>query len=110
MTVRVRLFAVALAPNPAVNLTNIHDTICVAGWTKTVRPSAQALRPIKQRLMAAVGATNPQLYELDHIVPLELGGAPLDEANFQLQAYAGECSARDKHKLEHEVSRLVCAR
>jgi len=30
-----RLFAAVLAFNPAVNQTNIDDTICVAGWTKT---------------------------------------------------------------------------
>jgi hypothetical protein len=59
--------------------------------------------------MAEIGATNPQLYELDHIVPLELGGAPLADSNFQLQAYAGECNAKDKDKLEFELSRLVCA-
>jgi hypothetical protein len=104
------LLAAALALNPAVNQSNIHATICVAGWTKTQRPSAQALRPIKEKLMAAIGASNPQLYELDHIVPLELGGAPLDVRNFQLQTYAGECNARDKDALEHELSRLVCAR
>src|SRR6516165_8392054 len=92
--VKGALFAAALALNPAVNQTNVHQTICVAGWTKTVRPSAQALRPIKDRLLAEIGATNPQLYQLDHIVRLELGGAPYDARNFQLQAYAGECNAK----------------
>jgi hypothetical protein len=106
---RARILAAALALNPAVNQTNIHSTICVAGWAKTVRPSAQALRPIKQKLMTQIGATNSQLYQLDHIVPIELGGALLDERNMQLQAYAGECSARHKDKLENELSRLVCA-
>jgi hypothetical protein len=103
------LFAAALALNPAVNQTNIHQTICVPGWTKSMRPPAQELRPIKDRLMAAIGATNAQLYQLDHMVPLELGGAPLDERNFQLQLYGGECNARDKDRLEFELSRLVCA-
>jgi hypothetical protein len=51
MTVRARLFAAVLVLNPAVSQTNIHDTICVAGWTKTVRPSPQALRPIEQKLI-----------------------------------------------------------
>jgi hypothetical protein len=74
MNKRAAFLAATLALNPAVNQTTIHQTICVAGWTKTARPSAQALRPIKDRLMAEIGATNPQLYELDHIVPLELGG------------------------------------
>jgi hypothetical protein len=34
-------------------------------------------------------------------------GAPLDDRNFQLQAYAGECNAKDKDKLEFELSRLA---
>ena len=35
--------------------------------------------------LAAIVATNAQVYELDHIVPLERGAAPLDENHFQLQ-------------------------
>jgi hypothetical protein len=72
--VKWALFAGALALNPAVNQGNIHETICVPGWTKSVRPTAQELRPIKDRLMAETGASDPQPYQLDHLVPLELGG------------------------------------
>jgi hypothetical protein len=46
-----RLFAAGLALNPAINQTTIDQTICVSGWAKSVRPSAQALRPKKQKLM-----------------------------------------------------------
>jgi hypothetical protein len=66
---RARIFAAVLALNPAVTQETIRTTICVPNWTKTVRPSPQVLRPIKQKLMTAIDATNPQLYQLDHIVP-----------------------------------------
>ena len=48
-------------------------------------------------------------YELDHIVPLELGGAPDDSKNLQLQPRWGECNADDKDRLEAELGRQVCA-
>jgi hypothetical protein len=47
-------------------------------------------------------------YELDHIVPLNLGGAPLNRRNFQLPPWRGACNARMKDELEAELSRAVC--
>jgi hypothetical protein len=41
-------------------------------------------------------------YELDHVIPLELGGAPLDERNLELELLAGACGAPAKNKLECE--------
>jgi hypothetical protein len=46
--------------------------------------------------------------ELDHIVPLDLGGAPLDPRNLQLQPRRGPCNARRKDALEVELSKAVC--
>jgi hypothetical protein len=60
-------------------------------------------------MMAEAGETNAALLELDHIAPLELGGAPLDRRNLVLPPWAGECNARQKDQLEHTLSRLVCA-
>jgi hypothetical protein len=48
-------------------------------------------------------------YELDHIVPLDLGGAPLDRRNMQLQPWGEACNARQKDALEVKLSRMVCA-
>jgi hypothetical protein len=39
---------------------------------------------------------NPRDYELDHIVPLDLGGAPLDLRNLMLQPWAVACNAHMK--------------
>ena len=50
-------------------------------------------------------------YELDHLVPLGLGGAPADPRNLWLEPRhpADGWDADRKHELEAELSRLVCA-
>ena len=62
---------------------DVHRTICLRGYTRTVRPPRQATDAIKRRQLRAYGdyaGTDPRAYELDHLVSLELGGAPADEA------------------------------
>lgn len=54
------------------------------GHTKTVRPPVSYTDPVKSKIMVAyhLGAGQPKAgYELDHLIPLELGGAPSDPAN-----------------------------
>jgi hypothetical protein len=60
----------------------IGATICTSGWTATVRPPTTYTGPLKLQMMAAyhVG-TDTSAFELDHLVPLELGGAPSDPRN-----------------------------
>jgi hypothetical protein len=69
------------ALNPAVTQATIDQTICVRGWTATIRPSDSVTEPEKLASMARYGVTNPRLYEYDHLIPLELGGAPNDLRN-----------------------------
>ena len=64
------------ALNPAVTQATIHKTICVSGWTATIRPPESVTEPEKLASMARYGVTNPRLYEYDHLIALELGGAP----------------------------------
>jgi hypothetical protein len=99
------------AINPNVVQDSIHQTICVNGWTKTVRPPASVMRDMKLELMAKAGlpASDAYQYELDHVVPLVLGGAPLDPANLQLQPWRGPCGAKAKDRVETELARRVCA-
>lgn len=60
-----------------INEGNIESTICVTGWTKTVRPPESESEPMKRTAMIAYGlpANAASTTELDHLVPLELGGA-----------------------------------
>jgi hypothetical protein len=48
-------------------------------------------------------------YELDHFVPLALGGHPRSEENLWLQSWVGEWSARIKDRLERKLQVLVCS-
>ena len=46
----------------------------MSGWTKTVRPPVSYTNKIKRQEMRVAGVTKSTDYELDHVVPLELGG------------------------------------
>ncbi len=62
--------------DPAVTQATIHSTICVTGWTATVRPpSAETTTAKYQVAYPAYGDPRPAVSELDHLVPLELGGS-----------------------------------
>lgn len=86
------------AVNPAVTQANIGSTICVKGWTGTVRPPVSYTSVIKTNMMGTGTFTatyNGQTYsyrgygvggsqadaEEDHNLPLEAGGAPADPRN-----------------------------
>ena len=99
------------ATNPDVTQENIGTTICVKGWTKTVRPPASYTSPIKRRLMEAAGIpwSDHAQYELDHRVPLEVGGNPSDESNLWIEPYFGAWNAHLKDDLELRINRLVCS-
>ncbi|MFG2823407.1 hypothetical protein ACGFX4_28775 [Kitasatospora sp. NPDC048365] len=66
------------ALNPAVTQATISTTICVKGWTATVRPSREYTDEAKKSQLAASGRADQDLthYQEDFIVPLELGGDP----------------------------------
>lgn len=65
------------AVNPDVTQDNIATTICTTGWTATIRPPESYTGALKPQLMRAYGTTTPSnRTELDHLIPLELGGAP----------------------------------
>ena len=98
------------ALDPEVTQANIHETICVKGWTKAVRPPVQESTRIKRELMRGSGVRGARAFELDHVIPLELGGAPRDARNLWLQPRWGQWSADRKDKLENVLHRLVCRR
>ena len=47
-------------------------------------------------------------YELDHLIPISIGGAPLDQRNLWLQPRRGRANAGDKNDLAYVLWRLVC--
>ncbi|HEX5125361.1 MAG TPA: hypothetical protein VFW00_01345 [Rhodocyclaceae bacterium] len=100
-----------MALNLDVNQNTIHETICTSGYTKSVRPSTTYTNGVKLEIMRAQGidASHASEYELDHIVPLALGGHPRSLNNLMLQPWEGEDGAKKKDRLEVKLQCLVCS-
>lgn len=97
-------------PNPAVTQDNIKSTVCVSGWTKTVRPNDSYTGAIKVRLFQELHLTGTVSdYELDHEMSIEDGGSPDSLNNLWMQPYAGIYGARVKDRVETKMKTLVCA-
>ena len=94
------------AVNPAVSQATINDTICKAGWTKTVRPPVSVTNRIKRQLDLAYGLATTTRGELDHLVSLELGGAPDDPRNLWVEPGS---IPNPKDAVENKLNRAVCA-
>ena len=110
----------ALTPgalNPAVTQANIHSTVCVSGWTDTIRPPTSYTNKLKVQQIAQYGytATSVALYEEDHLISLQLGGSPTDPRNLWPEPYTiglltGQpAGARIKDTFETALKKKVCA-
>lgn len=94
------------AIDPAVTQQNIKSTICATGYTGKVRPPLSVTSPVKGALMSAYGIkASFSGYELDHLVPLELGGA---NSISNLWPEIGG-SPNPKDTVENRLRREVCA-
>ena len=100
------------AINTAVTQASIGQTICVTGWTSTVRPSSSVTTSLKVAQLASgytyKGDTATGDYEEDHLISLELGGAPSAEANLWPEPYNSAEGARIKDVVENKLHTLVC--
>ena len=90
---------------------SIATTICRRGWTATVRAPEAETGKVKKAAMLAYGdpASASSTTELDHFIPLELGGAndvrnlwpePSDEPGHGVQ--------NTKDKVETDLNTAVC--
>lgn len=97
--------------NPAVTQSTIGSTICVSGWTKTIRPSTSYTDDLKRRQIAQYGYanTNPADYEEDHLISLQLGGHPDDPRNLWPESRLGSPNAVNKDKVENYLKAQVCS-
>lgn len=94
------------AVNPAVTPATIGSTICVAGWTASVRPPEWVTEREKRASMAAYGDAGPiGAYEYDHLIPLELGGATNDRRNLWPEPAP---SPNPKDGVEYRLREAVC--
>jgi len=95
------------ALNPAVRQGTISRTICVKGWTKTVRPPVSYTNALKiQQMVAYEETASPSAYEEDHFIPLELGGAPKNPKNLWPEPHS-QSTLSDP--LETQLKRKVCS-
>jgi hypothetical protein len=105
------------AINPAPTQDNLATTVCKPGWATSVRPPAAYTSALKLVQIVEYGYAdrNPSHYQEDHLVPLELGGAPRDRRNLWPEpntvTLAGGISVGSKEKddLEDELHAEVCA-
>lgn len=97
------------AVDPTVTQLNIDETICRSGYSRSVRPAYAVTDMIKRRLMRSQHP-GEQLtdYELDHLIPISIGGAPLDGRDLWIQRRRGQANASDKNILAYVLWRLVC--
>jgi hypothetical protein len=95
------------ALNPAVRQATIGQTICVSGYSKSVRPPERITAKEKRASMAAYGDSGaPSDFEYDHLVSLELGGAANDPRNLWPEPGS---SPNPKDSVENALHRLVCS-
>jgi hypothetical protein len=93
--------------NPDVTQATIGRTICVTGWTHTVRPPVAYTNALKERQMRAYGETgSPSAYQEDHLISLELGGDPMDPRNLWPEPYP---RALQVDAIENELNARVCS-
>jgi hypothetical protein len=119
--------------NASVTQVNIGQTICASGWTASVRPPQSYTERIK-RLEAGNGGTvtyngatyevhgfrlaDPDIrhFELDHLIPLGLGGSPADPHNLWMEPYEAPTGSapvgggsQTKDRVENVAREAVCS-
>jgi hypothetical protein len=108
-----------IRPNPqltpgSINSALTRDVLCAYGFsTKSYRQVTQATR---QQVFRAYGLTKnrtgycrtDQGCELDHLIPLELGGSN-DASNLWPEPYDGQWNAHTKDHLENQLRSMVCS-
>ncbi len=101
------------ALNPEVTQETIGATICIGGWTRTVRPPREYTSALKRQQIREWGYVDRRMdrYEEDHLEPLALGGAPFDPRNLwpEPREPADGWGADRKDELELVLNERVCS-
>jgi hypothetical protein len=99
------------AIDPSVTQANILNTVCVDGYTRMVRPPTYFTSNLKKTQLREYGYAdiNPEHYEEDRLIPLNIGGAPEDSKNLWPQPRNSQWNAERKDELEFKLYKLVCS-
>ena len=93
--------------NPDVTQASITTTVCVKGYTKTIRPPVSFTGPLKYKLLVQQHLPGTvRDYQLDHMVSLELGGAPTSPRNLWMEPLA---KAHRDDLFENALHRSLCS-
>ena len=85
---------------------NVHTTICVSGWSRSVRPPSDYTSQLKvEQLRAYRLRGSPSDYQEDHLISLEIGGNPTDPRNLWPEPYP---RASEVDRIENELHHKVC--
>jgi hypothetical protein len=99
--------AMGQVPDPRVTQDNIRTTICRQDWVRAAQPPAEIARA-KEELIQDAGVGDSNTWNMDHIIPVCLGGAPFAQENLRLQSWQGSCNAKDKARLDAVICKAVC--
>lgn len=101
------------ATNPDVTQDNIHQTICVPGYSARVRPPSWETNQWKLETLHASGYPdqNPSHYEWDHLIPIEAGGSPTSRLNqwLEYRRPADGWGVGVKDRFENEIHKRLCS-
>jgi hypothetical protein len=93
--------------NPDVTQATIRTTICVRGWTRSIRPPTEYTNALKLRQMRTYRETGPpSAFQEDHLISLELGGHPTDPRNLWPEPYP---RAAHVDTIENDLNAQVCS-
>lgn len=101
------------ATNPNVSQQTIDQTICVPGYSSSIRPPVSYTDALKITQIKQYGYqdTNTANYEEDHFIPLSVGGNPTDPHNLWPQPRNTQpYNAGVKDTLEYTLYKMVCDR
>jgi len=80
--------------------------LCPRADTKPIRPPSSYTTTLKTQQMRAYGFTDPiSAHEEDHVIPLELGGAPRDPQNLWPEPGS---APNEKDQVENATHDAVC--
>jgi hypothetical protein len=96
--------------NPDVTQATIDSTICVSGWTSTIRPPTSYTNKLKAQGVIDYGYsdTNMSDYEEDHFLALEDGGDPRSPQNLWPEPHSGDANSYNKDGVETKVKDAIC--
>ncbi len=105
------------ATNPDATQDDLSNTVCKSGWASSVRPPSAYTAALKlvQIVQYGYADRNPSHYQEDHLVPLELGGAPRDKRNLWPEPNSAilldgtAIGSKQKDALENALHARVCS-